>query len=111
LCPGSVCFFFSEDQYIRVQHGDSDFGITDTFNPKPISQGWNFDAYIALSSFNTNNIDAAFYSGSECFLFSGINYVQNSKGDLEPGLFGSPVLRISATGTGETSAQTVSTPL
>lgn len=93
LWSGSVCFFFSGDQYIRVRRGDSDFGIIDPFYPKPISQGWDFDSYPALSLFNTNSIDAAFYSGSKCFLFSGTNYVQVSKGDLEPGLFDPPGVR------------------
>ena len=86
LWSGSVCFFFSGTQYIRVHRGDTDFGIVDPFYPQEISQGWLFDEYFRPSGgFATSGIDAALYSGSKTFFFSGSSYVQVSKGDLEPG--------------------------
>ena len=88
---GSVFFFFSGTDYIRSTRGDTEFGVVDSFYPKPINSGWDIDAYPGLNSFGTNKIDAALYSGSKCFLFSGTNYVRISKGDPEPGLFDTPV--------------------
>ena len=79
LWSGSVCYFFSGNQYIRVTRGDTGPGTMDPGYPKPISN-WNWGA------FGANGIDAALYSGSKCYFFKGNQYIRVSRSDMGPGI-------------------------
>ena len=79
LWSGSVCYFFSGKQYIRVRRGDTGPGVIDPGYPAPISN-WNW------GTFGANGIDGALYSGSKCYFFSGNQYVRVSRGDQGPGI-------------------------
>jgi len=68
-----IDYFFSGNKYIRVTRGDAGAGALDPGYPAPIS-GWNWGA------FGTNGIDAALYSGSKCYFFSGNQYIRVTKG-------------------------------
>ena len=78
LYSGSKCYFFHGNRYIRVTRGDTGPGTVDPGYPKPISNwGWG--------SFGANGIDAALYSGSKCYFFSGNQYIRVTRGDTGPG--------------------------
>jgi hypothetical protein len=78
LYSGSKSYFFSDSQYIRVTRDDTGPGTVDSGYPKPISTwGWG--------SFGQNGIDAALYSGSKCYFFSGSQYIRVTRGDIGPG--------------------------
>jgi hypothetical protein len=79
LYSGSKCYFFSGKQYIRVTRGVTGPGTVDPGYPAPISN-WNW------GTFGANGIDAALYSGSKCYFFSGNRYVRVSRGDTGPGI-------------------------
>jgi Hemopexin len=71
-------YFFSGNQYIRVWRGDTGPGSVDAGYPAPISiWGWG--------DFGANGIDAALYSGSKCYFFSGNQYIRVSRGITGPG--------------------------
>jgi hypothetical protein len=74
LYSGSKCYFFSGKQYIRVTRGETGPGTVDAGYPRPISV-WNW------GSFGANGIDAALYSGSRCYFFSGNQYIRVTRGD------------------------------
>lgn len=79
LWCGDVCYFFRGKQYIRVRRGEVGPGTVDPGYPKPISNwGWG--------SFGINGIDAALYSGSKCYFFSGTQFIRVSRGDEGPGI-------------------------
>jgi hypothetical protein len=79
LYSGSGCYFFSGNRYIRVTRGETGAGTIDPGYPAPISDwGWG--------SFGANGIDAALYSGSKCYFFSGNQYVRVSRSNNGPGL-------------------------
>jgi hypothetical protein len=83
LYSGSKCYFFSGDQYIRVTRGETGSGSVDAGYPRPISVwGWG--------EFGADGIDAALYSGSVCYFFSGDQYIRVHRADegagrLDPG--------------------------
>src|ERR1700742_3122366 len=71
-------YFFSGDQYIRMTRVDTGPGTVDPGYPQPISNwGWG--------NFGKNGIDAALYSGSKCYFFSGDQYIRVTRGVLWPG--------------------------
>ena len=80
LWSGYKCYFFSGNQYIRVTRGDTGPGTVDAGYPAPISN-WDWP-----DGFGANGIDAALYSGSKCYFFSGNRYIRVSRGEIGPGL-------------------------
>jgi hypothetical protein len=79
LYSGSKCYFFSGNRYIRVTRDDTGPGTVDAGYPKSISAwGWP-------SGFGANGIDAALYSGSKCYFFSGDRYIRVTRDDTGPG--------------------------
>lgn len=74
LYSGSKCYFFSGKEYIRVTRGETGAGTVDAGYPRPISV-WNW------GSFGANGIDAALYSGSRCYFFSGNQYIRVTRAD------------------------------
>ena len=78
LYSGPKCYFFSGNQYIRVSRGNTGPGTVDPGYPKPISNwGWG--------SFGANGINAALFSESVCYFFSGSEYIRVSRGQTGPG--------------------------
>ena len=74
LYSNSKCYFFSGQEYIRVTRGASGLGTVDAGYPRPISVwGWG--------SFGAHGIDAALYSGSRCYFFSGKEYIRVTRAD------------------------------
>jgi hypothetical protein len=71
-------YFFSGREYIRVSRGDTGPGTMDPGYPAPIS-AWHWGA------FGANGIDAALYSGSRCYFFSGKQYIRVTRGQTGPG--------------------------
>jgi hypothetical protein len=80
LYSGSKCYFFRGDQYIRVTRGDTGPGTVDPGYPRSIAAGWGWPA-----GFGSGGIDAALYSGSKCYFFSGDQYIRVTRGDTGPG--------------------------
>jgi hypothetical protein len=74
LYSNSKCYFFSGQEYIRVTRGETGPGTVDAGYPRPISV-WNW------GSFGANGIDAALYSGSRCYFFSGDQYIRVTRAD------------------------------
>jgi hypothetical protein len=79
LYSGSKCYFFSGKEYIRVTRGVTGPGTVDPGYPRPISPNWGWGA------FGANGIDAALYSGSKCYFFSGKEYIKVTRGETGPG--------------------------
>jgi hypothetical protein len=79
LYTGSKCFFFVGNQYIRVSRGVDGAGTVDPGYPKPIS-AWGWGA------FGANGIDAALYSVTVCYFFSGTQFIRVLMGETEPGV-------------------------
>ena len=79
LYSGSKCYFFSGKEYIRVTRGVTGPGTVDAGYPRPISPNWGWGA------FGANGIDAALYSGSKCYFFSGREYIRVTRGETGPG--------------------------
>lgn len=79
LYSGSRCYFFSGNQYIRVTRDVTGPGTIDPGYPRPISPNWGWGA------FGANGIDAALYSGSKCYFFSGKQYIRVTRGETGPG--------------------------
>lgn len=78
LFSGSKCYFFSGNQYIRVTRGETGPGTVDGGYPKPISTwGWG--------TFGKDGIDAALYSGTKYYFFSGNQYIRVTRGETGPG--------------------------
>jgi hypothetical protein len=78
LNSGPVDYFFSGNRYIRVTRGNTGPGTVDPGYPAPISNwGWG--------SFGANGIDAALYSGTKCYFFSGKQYIRVTRGNTGPG--------------------------
>jgi hypothetical protein len=73
-----IDYFFSGNKYIRVSRGDTGPGSINPGYPAPISV-WEWGA------FGANGIDAALYSGSKCYFFSGNQYIRVSRGVDGPG--------------------------
>jgi hypothetical protein len=74
LYSNSKSYFFSGQEYIRVTRGASGLGTVDAGYPRPISVwGWG--------SFGAHGIDAALYSGSRCYFFSGKEYIRVTRAD------------------------------
>jgi len=105
LYSGSKCYFFSGNQYIRVTRGDTGAGTVDGGYPAPISNwGWG--------EFGKNGIDAALYSGSKCYFFSGKQYIRVTRGDTGAGTVdGGYPAQISQWGWGEFGANGIRTAL
>ena len=72
-------YFFAGNQYIRVVRSDTGPGTVDAGYPRPISPNWGWGA------FGANGIDAALYSGSKCYFFSGKEYIRVTRGVTGPG--------------------------
>ncbi len=79
LYSGSKCYFFSGKEYIRVTRGVTGPGTIDPGYPRPISPNWGW------GTFGANGIDAALYSGSKCYFFSGKEYIRVTRGETGPG--------------------------
>ena len=79
LYSGPKCYFFDADRYIRVTRGDTGPGTVDPGYPANIS-AWGWPA-----GFGVDGIDAALYSGSRCYFFSGNRYIRVTRGDTGPG--------------------------
>jgi hypothetical protein len=74
LYSNSKCYFFKGNEYIRVTRGETGPGTVDAGYPRPISVwGWG--------AFGENGIDAALYSGSRCYFFSGNQYIRVTRAD------------------------------
>ena len=69
LYSGSKCYFFAGGEYIRVTRGVTGPGTIDPGYPRPIAPNWGWGA------FGANGIDAALYSNSKCYFFSGDQYI------------------------------------
>jgi hypothetical protein len=79
LWSGSKCYFFDGTQYIRVTRGETGPGTVDPGYPEPISNwGWG-------SIFGKNGIDAALYSGTKTYFFSGSQYIRVTRSETGPG--------------------------
>lgn len=79
LYSRSKTYFFSGDQYIRVSREETGPGTVDPGYPEPISNwGWG-------SIFGKDGIDAALYSNSKCYFFSGSQYIRVTRGETGPG--------------------------
>jgi hypothetical protein len=73
-----IDYFFSGNQYIRVGRAETGPGSVNPGYPAPISNwGWK--------GFGANGIDAALYSGSKCYFFSGNQYIRMTRGVVGPG--------------------------
>jgi hypothetical protein len=79
LYSGTKCYFFSGKQYIRVTRGDTGPGTVDSGYPKNIADVWGW------GDFGKNGIDAALYSRTKCYFFSGNQYIRVTRGDTGPG--------------------------
>jgi hypothetical protein len=73
-----IDYFFFGNRYIRVRRGVTGPGSIDPGYPAPISN-WNW------GNFGANGIDAALYSGSKCYFFSGNEYIRVTRGVTGPG--------------------------
>jgi len=86
LYSGSVCYFFKGPEYIQVTRGINGFFLTgrggkpEIEGPYPISKwGWP-------DGFGKNGIDAALWSGTVTYFFSGDEYIRvTRKTDTDPG--------------------------
>jgi len=83
--PKMYCYFFSGNQYIRVQRGQTGPGTVNPGYPAPIYPNWGWP-----TGFAENGIDAALYSGSVCYFFKGPWYVQTTRGITGPGVTTGP---------------------
>ncbi|OOG55435.1 hemopexin repeat-containing protein [Rhodanobacter sp. C03] len=79
LYSGSKCYFFAGSEYIRVTRGVTGPGTIDPGYPRPIAPNWGWGA------FGANGIDAALYSNSKCYFFSGKEYIRVTRGETGPG--------------------------
>ena len=79
LYSGSKCYFFSGKEYIRVTRGTTGPGSIDPGYPRSIAAGWGW------GSFGANGIDAALYSNSKCYFFSGKEYIRVTRGETGAG--------------------------
>lgn len=79
LYSGSKCYFFAGNEYIRVTRGVTGPGSIDPGYPRSISPNWGW------GSFGANGIDAALYSNSKCYFFSGKEYIRVTRGETGPG--------------------------
>ena len=78
LYSGSKCYFFAGGEYIRVTRGVTGPGTIDPGYPRPIAPNWGWGA------FGANGIDAALYSNSKCYFFSGKEYIRVTRGETGP---------------------------
>ena len=74
-----IDYFFSGSEYIRVTREDTGPGSVDAGYPAKISN-WQWP-----DGFGANGIDAALYSGSKCYFFSGSQYVRVTRGTTGAG--------------------------
>jgi ribulose bisphosphate carboxylase small subunit len=79
LYSGSKCYFFAGGEYIRVTRGVTGPGTIDPGYPRPIAPNWGWGA------FGASGIDAALYSNSKCYFFSGNQYIRVTRGETGPG--------------------------
>ncbi len=78
LWSGPKCYFFKGNQYIRVSRGETGPGTVDPGYPAPISKwGWG--------AFGANGIDAALFSETVDYFFSGDEYIRVTRGSTGPG--------------------------
>lgn len=79
LYSGPKCYFFDGKQYIRVTRGETGPGTVDEGYPEPLSNwGWG-------SIFGKDGIDAALYSRTKTYFFSGDQYIRVTRGETGPG--------------------------
>jgi Hemopexin len=79
LYSRSKSYFFKGNRYIRVTRGEVGPGTVDPGYPAPISN-WGWPA-----GFGSTGIDAALYSGSKTYFFSGDRYIRVTRGETGPG--------------------------
>jgi Hemopexin len=79
LYSGSKCYFFAGGEYIRVTRAVTGPRTIDPGYPRPIAPNWGWGA------FGANGIDAALYSNSKCYFFSGKEYIRVTRGETGPG--------------------------
>jgi Hemopexin len=80
LNSGSKLYVFAGTKYIQVDLGNGGLGTVDPGFPKAISD-WGWPA-----GFGATGIDAALWSGSNCFFFKGNEYVRVSRGEIGTGV-------------------------
>src|ERR1700678_1887505 len=79
LWSGSKCYFFAGREYIRVTRGETGPGTVDPGYPAPIANwGWP-------DGWGAHGIDAALYSGTECYFFLNESYIRVTRGESGPG--------------------------
>lgn len=78
LYSGSVCYFFKDKQYVRVNRGLVGAGCG-AIGPLPISN-WKWPG-----GFGANGIDGALWSGGVCYFFKGNEYIRVTRGDTDFG--------------------------
>jgi hypothetical protein len=106
LYSGSKCYFFSGSQYIRVTRGVTGPGTIDPGYPRAIAPNWGW------GSFGANGIDAALFSNSKCYFFSGKEYIRVTRGETGPGMVDAGYPRpISVWGWGEFGANGIDAAL
>jgi hypothetical protein len=75
LWSGTVTYFFSGNQYIRVTRtSDTDLGKTDSGYPRSIYAGWGWN-----NDFN-QGVKGGLPSGLVCYFFRGKEYIRVSRG-------------------------------
>jgi hypothetical protein len=106
LYSGSKCYFFAGADYIRVTRGVTGPGTIDPGYPRPIAPNWGWGA------FGAHGIDAALYSNSKCYFFSGKEYIRVTRGETGPGTIDAGYPRpISAWGWGSFGANGIDAAL
>jgi hypothetical protein len=75
-----IVYFFSGDKYIQYTRGQTGPGSPATTTPQPISD-WGWPKFNNGLPFAANGIDAALYSGSKCYFFSGKYWVSVTRNE------------------------------
>ena len=73
-----IVYFFSGNKYIQYTRGETGSGSSS--QPLPISD-WPWPSFKDGKKFGANGIDAALYSGSKCYFFSGAWWISGTIDD------------------------------
>ena len=85
LYSGAKDYFFSGPWYIRVTRGRTGPGTPDGGYPAPIAN-WGWPVIPGTNQrFGAAGIDAALYSGSKCYFFSGAEFIRVTRGETGAG--------------------------
>ncbi len=76
---GNKAYFFSDNEYVRLNRNSNGSFIVDAGYPKSISV-WNFP-----EEFGKYGVNAAFQSGNKAYFFSGDQYIRITRGNTGPG--------------------------